>query len=124
MGSFTDHDDENDNVIIMIGKAEPHICRRGARRERRIGAAAMFNVPFSHGRGMLQMHPDLPIVVHALPDPRSQTNAVFLLGAYMIMKHHRDIQYLMDSPNPVMSMIITYFEKSPSHKLSRPVKLP
>ena len=61
----------------------------------------------------LEESDDLPIVIVSLADRKSLTNAVFLLGAYMIMCMHHSIETILAKLRPLIPKIGTYRDVSP-----------
>jgi cell division cycle 14 len=64
----------------------------------------------------LEAHSDHNLAVICNADSRSVTNAVFLLGSFLIMKQNYDIQAVIDALEPIMSKTVSYRDVSPGQQ--------
>ena len=58
-------------------------------------------------------HPNEMVVVQCRNNERSVTNAVFLLGSFMIMKHDAEVLTVIDALAPILSKAVPYRDVSP-----------
>ena len=61
----------------------------------------------------LKQFPDRLIAMHTLPDKRSVTNAVFLVGAYMIIRQNLTPEEVEPNFEPFRTLLIPYRDVSP-----------
>ena len=57
-------------------------------------------------------HPNDPIAVVSLPDAKSLTNATFLIGSYLILRHNLSIEEVWGKVGPCISMTVPYRDVS------------
>ncbi len=62
---------------------------------------------------VLEQSPELPVAMMCLPDRRSLTNAVFLIGSYIIVKFDMGVESVLPLFAGVSDLLLTYRDVSP-----------